>query len=945
MSTALLVVGGLFLLVYGPLAVLAWRRPLLARFAWRESTRRRGQFALLVAGLMVGSASITASLVAAESVTQSAISALNQRLGAVDLTVTASGGRSFPLDVAQKLAADPALSRYVDGVQAGLELPVSVSDVDQRLGKPGVLMVGFDPAAQKRFGTFLLPDGRRADGSELQPSDVLLSAALASSLEARAGDHLRLGVSSPGAAMDLRVYGIATPSGPGAYGSNLVIFVTLATAQQVSGESGINVVRVAARGGTPTDLEPARRAAGPLAAAISEMPAEVPLTVNAVRVDAARSLEKASVFILGTTLGVSMLSVLAAIALIVNLMLALADERRPRMAVMRALGLTRAGLVELAILEGAVYSLVAALAGIALGALIGLFLGTQLWNVALLDPTVQTYLGSSLTATVRPVTLAVAFAAGALVTLATVAATAYRTSRMAVAEAIRDLPELGPPQRRRWARTPLLFMLALIALGALVQSDPRVRLVGGSLLIATAGALLRGRLPDRARATLIGLLLAGWAAVMAASTEFTSDLGRPLLVLFAAVVLTGIGLGIAASANLKLLDAGVGALGNRLGRLQATLRPPLAYLSRRPVRTGLTANAFALVMVLVTLIAVIVAGGQNPDYARDSAGFDIQVVTTDPGSIHLPTDIESEVTSQMEIPMRVYSGPYSGSAFGGAAGPRFRIFYVLPEQSQITGPVYLSSREKRFATDTDVWRAVRTEPDLVVDEWGSGLAPGEEVTLMGRSGELHLRVAAGAGTTILDGLVMSPATIAEIDTRPVGTTVLLKLRAGSDAQALAHKIERAMYAQGVQATPTREILDADNASGLGYVIEYDTLLHLGLLVGVLAFAMVLIRATIERRRAIGVLRALGYQRRKVIGGLVIETIVSATIGALTGVVAGLLIGYFLIDRAAPGQHFGVDLARLGVALAIVYGTVLIVTVPLASRAARMPPAEAIRITG
>ena len=945
MSTALLVVGGLFLLVYGPLAVLAWRRPLLARFAWRESTRRRGQFALLVAGLMVGSASITASLVAAESVTQSAISALNQRLGAVDLTVTASGGRSFPLDIAEKLAADRTLGPYVDGVQAGLEVPVSVSDVDQRLGKPGVLMVGFDPAAQKRFGTFVLTDGRRVDGSELNPGDVLLSAALASSLEARAGDHLRLGASVPGTATDLRVYGIATPAGPGSYGSYLVIFVTLATAQQVSGESGINLVRVAARGGTPSDLEPARRAAAPLAAAASKMRAEVPLTVTAVRVDAARNLEKASAYILGTTLGVSMLSVLAAIALIVNLMLALADERRPRMAVMRALGLTRAGLVELAILEGAVYSLVAALAGIALGALIGLFLGTQLWNVALLDPTVQTYLGSSLTATVRPVTLAVAFAAGALVTLGTVAATAYRTSRMAVAEAIRDLPELGPPQRRRWARTPLLFMLALIALGALVQSDPRVRLVGGSLLIATAGALLRGRLPDRARATLIGLLLAGWATVMAASTEFSSDLGRPLLVLFAAVLLTGIGLGIAASANLNLLDAGVGALGNRFGRLQATLRPPLAYLSRRPVRTGLTANAFAVVMVLVTLIAVIVAGGQNPDYARGSAGFDVQVVTTDPGSIHLPTDIESEVTSQMEIPMRVYSGPYSGSAYGGAAAPRFRIFYVLPEQSQITGPVYLSSREKRFATDTDVWRAVRTEPDLVVDEWGSGLAPGEEVTLMGRSGELRLRVAAGAGTTILDGLVMSPATIAEIDTRPVGTTVLLKLRAGSDAQALAHKIERAMYAQGVQATPTREILDADNASGLGYVIEYDTLLHLGLLVGVLAFAMVLIRATIERRRAIGVLRALGYQRRKVTGGLVIETMVSATIGALTGVVAGLLIGYFLIDRAAPGQHFGVDLARLGVALAIVYGTVLIVTGPLASRAARMPPAEAIRITG
>src|SRR5438552_13520291 len=100
MTQALVVIGGLFLLVYVPLGVLAWRRPLLARFAFREGTRRRGQFVLLAVGLLVGSASITASLVGADSASQTVSYASNHRLGAVDLTVITAGGRSFPADVA-----------------------------------------------------------------------------------------------------------------------------------------------------------------------------------------------------------------------------------------------------------------------------------------------------------------------------------------------------------------------------------------------------------------------------------------------------------------------------------------------------------------------------------------------------------------------------------------------------------------------------------------------------------------------------------------------------------------------------------------------------------------------------------------------------------------------------------------------------------------------------
>jgi len=206
-------------------------------------------------------------------------------------------------------------------------------------------------------------------------------------------------------------------------------------------------------------------------------------------------------------------------------------------------------------------------------------------------------------------------------------------------------------------------------------------------------------------------------------------------------------------------------------------------------------------------------------------------------------------------------------------------------------------------------------------------------------------VAADEATTVLNGIIASPAILSEITTSPAGSTLLLKTKPGSDPRALAHDIERSLFTQGVQATPLHEILDQDFASNLAYTTEYDVLLHMGLLVGVLALAMIGIRAAIERRRVIGILRALGYQPTRLLVGLVAEAALTATLGVVSGIGAGLVIGYFVIGGVEPGSTFGVNLQRLVIALVIVYGTVLVVTGPLASRAARMAPTEAIRLTG
>ena len=938
MTQALLVAGGLFLLVYLPLATLAWRRPLLARFAWREAKQSRGQFALLVVGLMVGSASITASLVGADSGIQTLTSLTDQRLGAVDLTVTRPSGTSFSIDVARQLAAEPALTPYIDGVQAGVEVPASVADLDQRLGKANVLLVGFDPDSQPRFGAYLLTDGRRVLGDDLAPGEVILSGGLASALDAHAGDHLRIASGSGSGGVDTRVYGIATASGPGSYGSFLAAYTTLASAQLIMGEPSINIVRIAARGGTPASTEAARRAAAPLRSAISRIPFARPLVVNELRLDAAGQLGGWTAGVLGPNLGFSALTVLAAIALIVNLVLTLAEERRSRLAVLRALGLTRAGLVALSTLEGAIYSLAAATVGVAAGVPAGLYLATQLWNSASADPLAPTWVGFPLQLTIRPGTIALAFAAGALITLGTFGGAAYQTSRMAIASAIRDLPDPASAARHRWPRTVLLVVVAVVGAALLVPDDLRIRTIGGVGLIATLSALARGRLPDRARFTFAGVLLATWAAIMATGVRGTADLYQVVTVIFLVVAVAAVGLTVAATANLKLIDAAVGLAGSRAGLLQATLRPSLAYLSRRPIRTGLAISAFALVLALVSGIA-LVASGPKPDYAQASAGFDVEVVTSGPNQISLPPELEAQVAAELALPMRLYRGSVEGQSSSVPV-----TFYVLPDQPLDAAPVYLSSSDSRFASAAEVWKALHADPRMAVDA-NAGL--GDSLTLRGVNGPIRLRIAGHEGPPVLQGIIVAAAALDGIDTRPVGSTLLIKAKIGADPGALARQIERTLFEQGVQATAVREILDESYTSGMDYTTEYDVLLHMGLLVAVLALAMIGIRAAIERRRAIGILRALGYQPSRVLAGLLAEATLAATLGVATGIGAGVLMVYFLsAGSSTPGTpEWGVFFARLGIALAIVYGTVLLVTLPLVTRASRMTPADAIRLTG
>ena len=918
---------GAFLAVYAAMAVAAWRRPLLARLAWRESVRRPGQSAVLVAGLMVGGAAILSGQVFLDSVTGSLGASAEYAWGKVDITVGARGAFFDPA-VARVLAAD----QHVTAAQAGVELAGSIGDLDRTLGEPVVSVVGFDPITQGAFGAYQTEDGGTTDGQDLAPGEVLLSKSLADSLQARAGDRLVLSVGQESA--DYQVGGVAMPKGPGDYGLRPSVFVPLSSLVRLTGAE-INIVRVAARGDSHETAISLRSDLASLADAsrfeVREAKAEDVASNRRLR-------EVGRPFWTSISLLIAVLGGL----LVVNLVLALAEERRPRLAVLRAVGMSREGVALAFLFEGALYSVVAA----ALSVLPGLLLTALLLAMTRSASDVGVAAGYPATyeLVLKPLTIAGAVAAGALVTLAGVLVATFHGTGMAISSALRELPDPARATHPR-LRASLLGLAAAAGV-ACVAAGPVPRAIGGMVLIGVAAAVARGRLPDRARSSLAGLALTAWAILEFQQTGVNLIDPTSVALLFLSITGSVFGAAMLVAANLRVLESLAGRLLG--GRGQALMRPPMAYLTRRPIRSGLAAGAFGLAVALLTVLAMYSAS-LEPDYSAASMGYDVVARSASSSAIELPASIQRQVASQASIVTRTYLGPVReapSSAQPETGWMRQQIFlYEFTADQLATPPALLTSRNPRFATDAEAWRAVRESTGWVMVTSTSPVDTPAWIRLVGATGEIQFQVAGALQPGIYRGVIGSSATVVPFAGVPAGSTMLLKAAPGVDARRLALNVRRSLFAGGVDAATTHDLLDegsaADRESGAYIVL----LMRVGLVVGALGLALIQLRAVVERRRSIGVLRALGYQPGAVQGGVLTEAMLTASAGIVAGLAAGLLISYSLMTHGLMRHGIGVDaLGILGTLLAV-YTAVLAVCVLPAVQASRQHPAQSLRLAG
>jgi putative ABC transport system permease protein len=174
-----------------------------------------------------------------------------------------------------------------------------------------------------------------------------------------------------------------------------------------------------------------------------------------------------------------------------------------------------------------------------------------------------------------------------------------------------------------------------------------------------------------------------------------------------------------------------------------------------------------------------------------------------------------------------------------------------------------------------------------------------------------------------------------------GLVVAAEQSGKKEVEALARRIEGAV--PGVAAVPARDFVQGDNAIRLVRSMAWATSV-LAVLLGSLGVLNTMMMTVYERTREIGILRALGWKRRRVLGLVLGEAAALGLAGAILGSVLGYASVKLLAQFPSASVFITPDLPLAVLAVGLLLGCTLSLLGGLypALHASALDPSEAIR---
>jgi len=759
----------------------------------------------------------------------------------------------------------------------------------------------------------------------------------------------------------LPVDAVVTGDGKGSFTGEPAIFAPLDRVQTLLDREGeVNLLRVSNPGDVREGLEQTPQVTPDLREALNATQADVDepsvqaLTVETSKADVVQRAEKAGSDFTRFLTTLSSFTIVAGLLLVVNLFTMLGQERRVELSVLRALGMKRRRLTGALTAEGTLY----ALPGAPIGALAGLGLAYVL--VEAINRFVVGEDGLPIPFVVDWSTVLLSAVVGLVVTVAVVAITGARLARVDVASGLRDQDPPAEGGSSRWA-------LGLLVGGAVVGAlhlptgfttpllvGPAAALAGGLLLVSRSWPRRRQLFAASLAVLAYGLWTVGGLELPPSEASLIVPLRGVLLVLC----------GVVALVNAPGLPTLLNGIATKLGSWSPAALVASSYPLRRPLRTGLTASMFALVLlVLIFFSTFFVVFEVDP--AREAGGYDVYAETplqvegleawAEANLDDRPDSLDRIDTSTAMPVARVVGGDVV-TVDGRQVqynGPPVDVFYGTTEAFARDNGYELVARSDRFDSDRAAYQAVADGGDEVVvsrvydvDENGrlGTIQGGETLTLDLTSRTYNFTVVGTQSQQYLGGIFLEPTTVEDLFPRH-GTGMLITVEEGENPTEVARDLERDFAEIGLSAEDIRaEAREVQQLNARFYTV-LQLFLGLGLVIGVASLGIVTAKSALDREHELGVLRAMGLRREHLTASLTLEGLVTALLGILPGLVVGVAAAYasYLAFFADAGIAFEVPwTSMLGLSL-LSLGATLASTIPPARRAARQDVAQAVRV--
>jgi ABC-type lipoprotein release transport system permease subunit len=211
---------------------------------------------------------------------------------------------------------------------------------------------------------------------------------------------------------------------------------------------------------------------------------------------------------------------------------------------------------------------------------------------------------------------------------------------------------------------------------------------------------------------------------------------------------------------------------------------------------------------------------------------------------------------------------------------------------------------------------------------------GDEIVLARGDRPVRLRLVAALKDSVFQGeLLMAEANFVALFPEQQGYRFLMIDVPAGKAAEVSEAIERGAGDLGADAVPTAQRLTELHAVENTYLSTFQTLGGLGLLVGTVGLAAVLLRNVLERRRELALLRAVGYGRAHLFAIILSENAV--LLG--WGLAAGALSALVAVAPAALERGARLPLTTGGWLLLLAVLTAGLVSSLIATRAALRAP--------
>ncbi len=473
----------------------------------------------------------------------------------------------------------------------------------------------------------------------------------------------------------------------------------------------------------------------------------------------------------------------------------------------------------------------------------------------------------------------------------------------------------------------------VVSVGAAALAARQVYKVEPVEALAPVGASVADAVSLRARA-IAGAFGVGFVA--AAVTVASRDLGRASMVSVALMVLGQIVLCFAFAGPIVAWAAACARAFGAPGALAA------ATIERAPRRVWAT---LMTVMIAVSLTVHSTGSNANAIDSTDASfaalgDVDFFVSSSGPGVLPtaplLPPGTESVIAKTPGV-----AGVVPGQmAYATLGGTRVLIQGLAP------GSVAPPSR----ATNEQVLEQVQAGDGVVVSRdiaRALGLKVGDELTVPTPTGEHHVRVLQVVPFfSLLGGVVsMNLPLLRQWFDRPGSTILAVTIAPGADSAGVLAAIRDELPAD-VYVYPGGEAAKAVGASMAQGTRLIIVVAWITVLVACVALFNTLMLSVLDRRRELGVLRAMGSSRGFVLRTVLAEAAGLGVVGAAIGAVFGMVNQY--LSASALTHVLSIDVVYRPSLLAFVFACgafilTLLGAIPPAVRAARLNIVDAIAV--